>query len=110
MQNDLYRHKQQRISIDYPMLVYNGYMPDNRELVIANLARKNAPQQILHLNEIQFLTFVTHNNAQRSAKIGFLGLKDGYVRLCWLLMSQVFKYRNEDDLSNLKIVEIDIKF
>ena len=53
---------------------------------------------------------MTHNNAQRSAKIGFLGLKDGFVRLCWLVVTQVFKHRSEDDLSNMKIIDIGIEF
>ena len=92
------------------MLAYNGFMPDSREIVLVNLARKNSPQQILHLHDIQFLVFVTHNNAQRSAKIGFLGLKDGYVKLCWLVMTQVFKHRSENDLSNMKIIDVDIEF
>ena len=59
---------------------------------------------------MQFLCFVSHNNAQRSAKVGFLALKHDQVKLCWLVVTQAFKHTAENDLSNMKIVEIDIDF
>ena len=60
--------------IDYPLMVYKGYVPDNRELVLVNLANLNDTQTILHLKDMQFLCFVGHNGAQRSATIGMLCL------------------------------------
>lgn len=42
--------------------------------------------------------------------IGFLARKQDEIKLCWLVASQTFKHRDDDDLSHFKIIEIDIKF
>ena len=37
------RNVAQTVSVDYPIMMYKGYMPDNRELVLVNLAKINSP-------------------------------------------------------------------
>ena len=65
---------------------------------------------LLHLSDLQFLCFVSHNFSARSARIGFLAKKGKDIKLCWLVVKQTFKYQEENDLSNMELVEIDIKF
>ena len=55
-------------------MVYKGFVPDNREIVLVNLADKEQPQKIIHLYDKQFICFVGHNFAEREAKVGFLAL------------------------------------
>lgn len=55
-------------------MVYKGFVPDNREIILVNLADKEQPQKIIHLYDKQFICFVGHNFADREAKIGFLAL------------------------------------
>ena len=75
----------QTVNIDYPLMVYKGFAPDNREIIMANLADKQNPQKVLHLYDCQFISFVGHNYANREAKIGFLALNTDYkVKLMWL--------------------------
>ena len=33
----------QTVKVDYPMMAYKGFVPDNRELVLVNLADKESP-------------------------------------------------------------------
>ena len=33
----------QTVNIDYPLVMYKGFSPDNRELILANLADKDQP-------------------------------------------------------------------
>jgi hypothetical protein len=56
-------------------MVYKGFAPDNRELVMTNLADEASPQKIIHLSELQFICFVGHNYADREAIIGFLAFQ-----------------------------------
>ena len=58
--------------IDYPLMLYKGYTPDNRELIMVNLADKEQPQKIINLYHMEFICFVGHNYVDREAKIGFL--------------------------------------
>ena len=108
--NKLVRNLKQNVSVDYPLMVYKSFMPDNRELVMVNLADLNQPQKIMHLVDMQFLCFVKHNNAEREAKIGMLCLEDGYVRLCWIVCSQPYRKRSDDELGHMSIEKIPIEF
>lgn len=62
------------MQLDYPLMVYKGFAPDNRELVVVNLADHGQPQKIINLANFKFLSFVGHNFAEREAKIGFLAI------------------------------------
>lgn len=42
----------QNLAFDYPLMVYKGFAPDNRELVMVNLADEESPQLIIHLNTL----------------------------------------------------------
>lgn len=42
--------KKRKVFVRYPWLVYTGLFPDNRELVMANLADDDLPQTIIHLD------------------------------------------------------------
>ena len=42
--------KKRKVFTRYPWVVYTGLLPDNRELVMANLADDDYPQTILHLD------------------------------------------------------------
>ena len=44
--------------VEYPLLCYTGPFPDKRELIIVNLADKQAPKLYLKLENMQFLSFV----------------------------------------------------
>ena len=40
---------EQNVMIDYPLMAYKGFAPDNREIILANLADQEHPQKIIHL-------------------------------------------------------------
>lgn len=40
---------EQTVMIDYPLMAYKGFSPDNREIILANLADQEHPQKIIHL-------------------------------------------------------------
>ena len=43
----------------YPLLAYNSYKPENRELVVTNMARKKKISQVVKLGaDLRFVTFV----------------------------------------------------
>ena len=46
-------------SVDYPLLVYSSHLPNNSELVIANLARRNSKPRRLSLGNWHFICFVS---------------------------------------------------
>ena len=82
-------------------MAYKGYVPDNRELVLVNLADKESPQKIIHLYDMQFIAFVGHSFADRESRIGMLCLDQGEVRLCWLITRQPYKKRGFDEMDHL---------
>ena len=67
--------------MSYPFVAYSGITPDNRELIIANLADNESPQRIFHLyqNNIEikggtpeFICFVGKLHDSTDAEIFFL--------------------------------------
>ena len=44
--------------VDYPLIAYNSYKPDNSEIVICNFAEKKKQSQIIHLGKWKFISFV----------------------------------------------------
>ena len=94
------KQQTQTVSVDYPLMVYKGYMPDNREIVLVNLADKENPQKILHLYDMQFICFVGHNFSDRESKIGMLCYEKGNIVLCWLVQSQPFKKREINEMDH----------
>ena len=56
------------VSMQYPLIVYNSYKPDNTELIIANMADKNKKLYALNLNKCHFLAFVTTNYSVENEK------------------------------------------
>ena len=42
--------RKRKVFVKYPWFVYTGLFPDNRELVMANLADDDLPQTILHID------------------------------------------------------------
>ena len=103
---------EQVISIDYPMMLYKGYTPDDRELIMVNLADREQPQKIINLYEMQFICFVGHNFVDRESKIGMLTLDSDHagVRLSWLRTHQPYEKKLIDDLVDFSIEEIPIAF
>ena len=59
---------------------------------------------------MQFICFVNHNNAMREARIGMLCLREGLVKLCWLVYEKTYQHRGDHKLNHLSIVEIEIVF
>jgi hypothetical protein len=100
------------VQVDYPLLVYKGYMNDNRELIMANLADWEQPQKIIHLYDMQFICFVGHNFADRGTKIGFLAFDEERenIKLCWLVCNAPFKKKKMTDLDDYTIEESFIRF
>ena len=47
--------------VEYPMLAYKSFTPDNKEICIVNLAQ-NTPQKVINLGEWEFVSFVTHTH------------------------------------------------
>lgn len=45
--------------VDYPLLAYKTYSPDNSEIAIVHMAQ-NMPQSIINLGEWEFVCFVNH--------------------------------------------------
>ena len=39
-----------------------------------------------------------------------LCLEEGYVRLCWIVCSQPYRKRDDDELSHMRIAKIPIEF
>ena len=94
----------QTVSIDYPLMVYKGFTPDNREVIMVNLADKEHPQKVLNLFDRQIICFVGHNYADREAKIGFLALNnDNDVDLCWLVCVQPFEKKEFNSYEDFEI-------
>ena len=44
--------------VEYPLLVYNSYMPDRSELVITNMAEKSKNSHVIKLNGLSFIAFI----------------------------------------------------
>ena len=46
-------------TVNYPIIVYNTYLPDNSELVVTNLAEKQKKSQVISLGQhLRFVSFV----------------------------------------------------
>ena len=43
------RMNKMQMGISYPLVAYSGITPDNREIILANFADREYPQQIIHL-------------------------------------------------------------
>lgn len=94
---------QQSVQVDYPLMVYKGFVPDNRELVMVNLADKSNPQKIMHLYDMQFICFVGHSFSDREAKIGMLCMEQNDVKLCWFVCKQPYMKREICELSHMML-------
>ena len=109
--------------IEYPLLAYKSYTPNNNELVVMHLAAE-MPQRFISLEEWEFVCFVNHTQMQdirvynqkhqRSVDIMFLVRgKDGYLRLMsyktnpWFFVTDLHGKTNKaiyrNDLSQIKI-------
>ena len=47
--------------VEYPMLAYKTYKPDNKEICIVNLAA-DTPCKMIDLGEFEFVSFVKHTH------------------------------------------------
>ena len=56
--------------MEYPLIVYNSYKPDNTELIIANMAQREKTLLALDLNKCHFLAFVVTNASAETEKEG----------------------------------------
>ena len=81
----------QSVLVEYPLLAYKSFTPDNSEIVVVHLGAE-MPQRFISLEDWEFVCFVKHtqmqdmriynSNYQRSVDIMFLVRgKDGYLRL-----------------------------
>ena len=44
--------------VEYPLLVYNSYMPDRSELVVTNMAEISKELKVIKLDGLSFISFV----------------------------------------------------
>ena len=51
----------QQWHVEYPLLAYKTFTPDDREICIVNLAQ-DTPQKVINLDQWEFISFVTHTN------------------------------------------------
>ena len=109
-QPSIVRPLEQSVQVDYPLMVYKGFVPDNRELVMVNLADKGNPQKIMHLYDMQFICFVGHSYSDREAKIGMLCKEQDDVKLCWFVCKQPYKKREICELDHLMLHKVSIDF
>ena len=63
--------RKRNVFVVYPWLAYTGLLPDNRELVFANLADEDCPQIILHIDG-QFVCFFGYDERN---KLEYLNLE-----------------------------------
>ena len=88
---------------DYP-IVCHTLLPDNRELVLANLADESCSHKILNLGDYRFKAFIEWDRCSTEARIGFLAHNSKYeIRLFWIIWSQPFVKTSQNDVSFLRI-------
>lgn len=46
-------------AVEYPLIVYNSYLPNNSELIVTNIAEKEKESQVLNLGPLRFVTFIS---------------------------------------------------
>jgi hypothetical protein len=46
--------------VDYPLLAYKSYVPQNNELIVLNIANEKAAERIINFEDHEFLCFVNH--------------------------------------------------
>lgn len=87
-------------------------LPDDRELVLVNLAHCNSyPINIIGLGDFCFKAFVGWDRCSTDARIGFLAQNSkDEVRLFWILWSYPFLKTRYDDIQFLRIEMEDMKF
>ena len=62
--------KKRKVFVRYPWFVYTGLFPDNRELVMANLADDDLPQTIIHIDG-QLINFFGYDGRNRIEYLNF---------------------------------------
>ena len=45
-------------AVEYPLIVYNSFLPNNSELIVTNIAEKDKVSYVISLGSLRFLTFV----------------------------------------------------
>ena len=73
---------QQEWNIEYPLLAYKHFSPENREICIIHLA-KDVPQKVVNLGEWEFVNFVSHT--QMAEKKIFKQNHEGYCNIMFLV-------------------------
>ena len=56
----------QKLALDYPLLVYKSFLPDDSQIVMHNLAERDSVPHKLDLGPWRFLSFVTASNIGKS--------------------------------------------
>ena len=80
----------QTYMVDYPLLAYKNYTPENREICICHMAM-DIPQKVIDLGEWEFICFVNHTQMverkvfeferESNCDIMFLAEREGKIRL-----------------------------
>ena len=92
------------IGIEYPLLLYKGTAPDNRELVIVNLADKSQPQKLMHLRYLQFLCFVGTDSSHCGHSVFFIAFDDDELNLCAVQNEKIYLKRKPNDLNDYTVL------
>ena len=56
----------QKLALDYPLLIYKSFLPDDSQIVMHNLAERDSVPHKLDLGQWRFLSFVTASNIGKS--------------------------------------------
>ena len=85
--------RQQHV-VSYPLLAYNGYLPDNSELVVTNMAEREKRPQLIQLGQWRFVSFV-----ESACMSGVLPVEE--------LNSQIFFLAYHSDRNKLRLMMLD---
>lgn len=88
------------MGISYPLVAYSGITPDNREVILGNLADREYPQLVIHLPGI-LICFM--NASTVWAEIHMLLLIDGEIHAYCLEKHQPFKKQKIGDPSDYEL-------
>ena len=97
--------------VDYPLLAYKNYTPENNEICIVHMAM-DIPQKVINLGEWEFVAFVNHTQMveqrvfeferESNCDVMFLVERQGKIRLMsfksnpWLRRDE-FPKKNQQD-------------
>ena len=86
----------------YPIIAYKGFSPDNNQIFIANVARKEDRQKIFSLGDWRFIAFIGYGTPRPE-----VDFEDKHLNTASRL-SKIIKYKNLDaDKDESQKMEVD---